>query len=141
MTDPKSILTPICAQVLLTLLVWIWMYVLRLTSMYRLNVDPQELADETKAQSIFKVAVNPSDNLENLFELPVLFYVGAILVFITNTVDSLYLGLAWAFVGFRSLHSIVHCTSNQISYRFAFYVFSSFALWAMWVRLSIYALG
>ncbi len=137
----KTILLPLCAQVILTLLVWLWMYYTRLTTLAKSKARTQDLADDKKFDAILKDVVNPSDNLENLFEMPVLFYVACIVLFITNSVDSPYLGLAWAFVGFRTVHSIIHCFSNIIIYRFSAYLLSSIVLWTIWIRISIFALS
>jgi hypothetical protein len=128
---------PVVAQVLLTLLVWLWMYYGRLSAIFESRVDIQALADEAVSDRIFKRAENASDNLENLFEIPVLFFTGICAIAILNLQDSLYLGIAWAFVVLRAFHSLVHCTSNSIRARFAFYVFSSFAVWILWIRLGI----
>ena len=83
-----------------------------------------------------KSAVNPSDNFENLFEMPVLFYVAALLIFVTGLTDPIYVFGAWAFVALRAIHSIVHCTYNKIMHRFYFYAASSIVLWLMWFRIS-----
>jgi hypothetical protein len=40
---------------------------------------------------------NPSDNLKNLFELPVVFYALALYLVATKQVDGVYLGATWAF--------------------------------------------
>ena len=77
---------------------------------------------------------NPSDNLKNLFELPVLFYALALLLFVTNRVDATYVAAAWAFVVFRAAHSVVHCTFNRVMVRFSCYLAASLALWFMLLR-------
>lgn len=133
----RSILLPICAQALLTLLVWLRLVTARLSATRRAGVDPQVLADETRAQAIFKDIVNPSDCFENLFEMPVLFYVAALVVFVTGLTDRTYLLGAWTFVAIRAIHSWIHCTSNRITPRFAAYLMSSVVLWAMWTRLAL----
>jgi hypothetical protein len=49
----------------------------------------------TKWEALHRVAVsNPSDNLKNLFEIPVLFYALALYLFITNQVDVAYVTAA-----------------------------------------------
>ena len=76
-------------------------------------------------------------NLRNLFELPVLFYALCLLLMqqgLAQPVEVLDVQLAWAFVGFRALHSLVQCTVNIVNARFAFYALSSIALWVMLAR-------
>src|SRR4051812_718245 len=108
------LLAPLCAMVLLTFLVWVWMYYLRLTTIRKSGKNPQVLADEAKAQALLKDVVNPSDNFENLFEMPVLFYVAALTVLQAGLVDDIFIRMAWAFVGLRGVHSLIHCTYNRI---------------------------
>lgn len=134
---PEQILLPACAQALLTLAVWLWMYYTRLTTLAKSGADPQELADEKRREELIGSVANPSDNFENLFEVPVLFFAAVIIVFITGLTDSTYIVLAWSFVAFRILHSIVHCTYNRIVHRFAAYLISSLAVWAIWIRLTL----
>jgi hypothetical protein len=51
---------------------------------------------------------NPSDNLKNLFELPVLFYALSLYLFVTRQVDGTYVAAAWVFFVFRVAHSAIH---------------------------------
>ena len=82
---------------------------------------------------------NPSDNLKNLFELPTVFYVVVLYIYVTNQVDAAYLWAAWGFFLFRVLHSAVHCTFNFIPLRFALYVISAGALWFTVLRAALAA--
>ena len=41
---------------------------------------------------------------------------------------------AWVFVGFRVLHSVMHCTLNIVNVRFALYLVAALALWFMLLR-------
>lgn len=135
--ESRAIFLPVCAQVCLTFGVWIWLYVTRVGTMKRKRIHPQVLADEKRAQELLKDVVNPSDNFENLFELPVLFYVAALLIFVTGLTDGPYILGAWAFVALRALHSLIHCTYNKIMHRFYAYLASSLVLWVMWIRVAI----
>ena len=79
----------------------------------------------------------PNQNYTNLLELPVLFYVICLVLFVTNNVDVIALYLAWVYVGFRLIHSVVHLTSNHILHRLTVFGVSFFVLIAMWVRAFI----
>ncbi|OGI40005.1 MAG: hypothetical protein A2140_02695 [Candidatus Muproteobacteria bacterium RBG_16_62_13] len=76
------------------------------------------------------------DNFSNLFELPVLLYVAAVLLHVTDRVDGIYLALAWAFIALRYVHSAIHVTYNRVMHRFAIYVLGALPLWAMWARFA-----
>jgi len=124
-----AIFGPVFAMLLLTAAVWLFMYVRRIRFITSSGLTPEELAIPGKLAEVSPAAVsNPSDNLKNLFEIPVLFYVLALLLFVTRQVDTAYLAAAWLFVGFRVLHSIVHCTINLVMLRFYLYLSSTLAL-------------
>jgi hypothetical protein len=133
--NQTAIFSPFFATILLTMTVWIYLYIRRLPFILSLKIDQQELAAPGVLEKLSPPSViNPSDNLKNLFEIPVLFYAIVLYLFVTKQVDSIYVNAAWIFFGFRVLHSAIHCTSNQITFRFAAYIISTFAVWLMVIR-------
>ena len=127
-----DILGPFAAMMLLTIAVWIFMYVRRLSYMFANGIDPQRLASpEGKAACIPEAVERPANNLRNLFEVPVLFYALCLALYAMGAVDAKYVELAWAFVALRALHSLVHCTFNHVKTRFTFYLLSCLVLFAM----------
>jgi hypothetical protein len=94
------------------------------------------------AQKDFKLAessrvpdwvVRPNRNYMNLLELPVLFYVISLLLFITQRTTPAMLALAWVYVGLRMTHSVIHLTVNQVFLRFLVFASSNFVLLALWI--------
>jgi hypothetical protein len=73
--------------------------------------------------------------------MPVLFYVALVLSMVLMIQDGMLVALAWAFVLLRALHSLVHCTYNQVMHRFGLYIASSLILLMMWIRLATYILS
>jgi len=71
----------------------------------------------------------------NLFEMPVLFYVGVVIAYVTNQATFWLVGLAWSFVGLRLVHSYVHLGSNDVAKRLSAYVSSGLVLLVFWVSL------
>jgi hypothetical protein len=69
----------------------------------------------------------------NLHEAPVLFYVISIIAFVTETVSTLILALAWVYVALRYVHSIIHLTTNKVINRFRVFVSSHVLLMVLWV--------
>ena len=136
MGSPASaILGPVFAMLLLTFLVWTFMYVRRIRFIRRSGATPQELAVPGALAAMSPPEVsNPSDNLKNLFEIPVLFYALALILLVTGEADRIDLALAWTFVAFRALHSAVHCTVNIVMLRFTLYLISTLAVWGMAAR-------
>lgn len=132
-----TILLPLCAQVLITFLVWSWMYYMRISATLRSRIDVQELDNHATFDRVLGHVVNPSDNFENQFELPVLFYVVCLAYFMTGFTDMFSVVAAWTFVILRALHSLIHCTYNRIMHRFATYFIGALVLWAMWIEFAI----
>lgn len=75
----------------------------------------------------------PNRNYMNLLELPMLFYVVCLLLYVTGQHSATTLGLAWAYVGLRVLHSLIHLTYNHVLHRLAAFALSNAAVIAMWV--------
>ncbi len=82
-----------------------------------------------------------SHNLKNLFELPVIFYAVCLYLFVSDTVDGIYLAAAWCFFAFRVVHSLIHCSYNRVEHRFAAYILGAIALWAMVIRGAMQVFG
>jgi hypothetical protein len=78
-----------------------------------------------------------SRHFTNLFEMPVLFYVGVIMTYVTHQVTWWMVGLAWAYVVIRYVHSWIHLTSNDVVKRFSAYFASAFVLALLWTTLLV----
>ena len=84
-----------------------------------------------------------ANNYVSQFELPVLFYVVLAFALATELIDLVLIGLAWAFVGSRLVHSFVHTGSNRIATRFKVFVAGLVFLVAMWAwfGLRLFVIG
>ena len=80
-------------------------------------------------------------NYMNLFELPVLFYVGCLVAVVANAETSTLVALAWAYVAFRVVHRVIHVTYNHVLHRFYAFAASNAALIAIWALLAMNLLG
>src|ERR1700704_4425801 len=94
----QAIFGPFFATILPTLVVWVYMYIRRIRFIRSNDFSAQELTPMAFAQLSPPEVANPSDNLKNLFEIPVLFYVLVLYLFVTNQVDAVYVNAAWVFV-------------------------------------------
>jgi hypothetical protein len=133
----NAIFSPFFAMVLLTFVVWLYMYFRRLSFIASKKLKTEELTDSLLAQLSPPAVSNPSNNFKNLFEIPVIFYALVLYLFSTQQVDVMYVNAAWVFVIFRALHSAVHCTFNLINLRFGFYLVSSIAVWFILIRAAL----
>jgi len=138
----SAIFAPFFAMMFLTVVVWVYMYARRIPFINSLRLSPRDLAKPGELARLSPPAVsNPSDNLKNLFEIPVLFYALVLFLFVTNGVDTVYVAAAWVFVAFRAAHSVVHCTFNHVMLRFSLYLVATLAVWFMLGRAALDYLG
>lgn len=135
-----AIFPPFVGTMLLTLVVWIYMYARRIPFIVRSKLTPEQMTASELARLSPPTVANPSDNLKNLFELPTIFYAVVLYLYATTQVDGLFVAAAWIFFAFRVLHSAVHCTFNFVPLRFWLYAFSAVALWLMVLRIAWRAL-
>lgn len=132
------ILQPMIGMMLLTAIVWFYMYAKRIPAMKSARVPVQTYTIPEKVAELLPASVNyAAYNLKNLFELPVLFYGLCLMLYVTETVDTFYVVAAWAFLVFRVLHSIVHCTINIVMLRFYLYAAGALVLWFMLARAAL----
>ena len=130
----QAIFLPGLAMIALTFTVMFVMYGRRVAQMKRERIHPQAVA--TSAQSAAKLTDSAAaDNFRNLFELPVLFYFALVVALLTDQVTSVVVGLSWAFVAARVLHSVIHCTYNKVMHRFRAFLLGAFVLIALWAVL------
>lgn len=130
----KEIFFPALAMVALTMIVWVRLYAVRIPEMRRLRIHPQSVA--TSAQKSARlVDTRAADNFSNLFEVPALFYLALIVAYLTQQATPLVLGLAWAFVAGRALHSLIQCSYNKVMHRFAIYSLTTCVVWVLWAVL------
>jgi hypothetical protein len=138
--NQRAIFAPFLSVMLLTLIVWFYMYAKRIPLIQKSKINPNTLTPAELARISPPSVANPSDNLKNLFELPTLFYALVLYLFVTSKVNETYLIAAWVFAAFRVLHSAVHCTVNIVMLRFWLYGISALALWFMVIRAALSAL-
>jgi len=91
-----EIFGPFFAMILLTLTVWIVMYVRRIRYSMANRIHAQRLGTPEKAVKVFPEEVQyPAYNLSNLLELPIIFYALCLYLLVTGNVDALYVIAAW----------------------------------------------
>jgi hypothetical protein len=132
----EIIFIPMLLLVLLKLQVWCYMYYTRISFLITNKIPVQSIANSRESQKILKDVSGPADNLINLFEMPVLFYVGVITTYVTGLADTSFLVLASSYVFLRYVHSFIHATYNQVHQRFIIYIVSTLVLWVYWIMLA-----
>ena len=128
MNDP--IWMPCAAMVGLTALVWLKLYWDRIGEMRARRIDAQALATARATGQLERPQA--AENFRNLFEVPVLFYLLCVALVLNGGSTPGFVAAAWAYVGLRALHSVVHVTYNRVMHRFLVYVASTLLLFGMW---------
>ena len=80
----------------------------------------------------------PNRNYMNLLELPMLFYVVCIVLYVTAGASTTTIALAWAFVVLRFVHSVIHLSYNRVVHRLAAFTASNIALVTLWVTAGVH---
>ena len=131
-----QILYPVFAMFYLVAFVLFRMARMRFGAVTRGEMDPRfyRTYDEGQEPPHMRVVTR---HFINLFELPVLFYVAAILTYVSDQVTYWMVGCAWAYVAIRYLHSWIHLGTNDVLTRFRVYGASAIVLLVMWTSLLV----
>lgn len=126
------IFLPMAALALLTFLVMGFIPKRRFRAVAKGLVAADDFALGESARVPPDVSI-PNRNYMNLLELPVLFYVGALMYYVADRVDQTALIVAWVYVALRVAHSAIHLTSNNIRQRLTVFGISNLVLMAFWI--------
>ena len=129
-----SLLTPVLALIVWTLIVWIWMYATRIPAMQKAGIEPQAGAHPGSLDVLPSPVRQVADNYNHLMEQPTIFYALAFYIVLAGHTDLLHIDLAWAYVGLRVVHSLIQTTINRVTLRFLVFALSTLVLMAMAVR-------
>lgn len=137
----EFILLPALALVLLAMLVWLYLYFVRFRAIKNLRIK-YRLSRSYLGDDIFPESATAAlHNLESLLQIPALFFIAIILIYVTRSTDSTYLILTWSFVCFCYIHSLIHLTYNKLLHRVGIYVISCIVLWIIWIRIAIHVIS
>ena len=130
-----DLIAPLAVQVGLTLVLLFAMAYFRVKAVTAREVRTRDIA--LRQPNWPEKATRFANCFHNQLETPILFYVLVILLIITKLADSVFLYLAWGFVGIRLLHAYAQVTKNFSKLRFYSFVLSTTILTIMWVRFII----
>lgn len=138
MTASTAILAPVTALLILSCIMWAWMYLTRIPAVRRagMKLDPDIPKGVQMAQLPARVRWK-ADNYNHLLEQPTLFYAVAFTLALLGAGEGLNLTLAWAYVILRVAHSLHQALWNKIEIRFVLFLLSSLVLVALVVRAAL----
>ena len=135
-----DILFPILALISWTCVMWVWMYATRIPAMQKAGIDVQDMSRTGAPLVLPPEVARVADNYNHLHEQPTVFYALVLAAALLGAVDSLQIGLAWAYVVIRVVHSLVQATRNVIMVRFSLFALGSLVLFVLLGRTIYLAL-
>ncbi len=133
-----DILYPLFALAAWTFLVLLLIPLVRIRSARRREIAADDFKYGESPAVPPRVSI-PNRNYMNLLELPMLFYVVCVLLYITAGASFPAVCVAWAYVALRVLHSIIHLSYNRVIHRLGVFALSNAALVWLWVIAGVHA--
>lgn len=133
--NTRLLILSIVAQVLLTIAVLVLMGRERVPRVLSGEIAVDAIAVDREAYPLRARLL--SNNFDNQFQLPVLFYVAALLALWSGAVGWVETALALGFVASRYVHAVIHTTTNRVHRRFAAYSIGLVLLSLFWLWLAI----
>jgi hypothetical protein len=133
----SPILAPVVALVAWTLVVQIWMYAARIPAMRRAGISLKGRRG-TRGGALEGAIPDEANwkahNYNHLMEQPTIFYAIAVTLALLGFGGGINLYLAWGYVAFRIIHSLIQATANVVLYRFVAFNLASFCLLGLTVH-------
>ena len=138
-TVTQSVLTPVLALVVWSLIIWLWMYATRIPAMQKAGIRPDDARHPGMLDALPTSARQVADNYNHLMEQPTIFYALAFFTFLVGHDSQMAINLAWAYVALRVLHSLIQCTVNRVMVRFSVFSLSTIVL-IVWAVIEVMAI-
>jgi hypothetical protein len=133
----SPILAPVVALVAWTLVMQVWMYAARIPAMRRAGISLKGRRG-TRGGALEGAIPDEANwkahNYNHLMEQPTIFYAIALTLALLGFGGGINLYLAWGYVAFRIVHSLIQATANVVLYRFITFNLASFCLLGLTVH-------
>lgn len=129
-----AMLWPMAAQILLTLFLFLPLAgrKRRAVAAGRVDLDRAALDNSAWPEDVVRL----SNNIQNQFQLPVLFYAVCLALALLDAAGWPAVLLAWLFVATRIAHSWIHVTTNHVPHRMRIFIAGYGCLLALWLLLA-----
>ena len=128
----SPILAPVVALVAWSLIMLLWLAVARRRAFAQLGISWGTIPRGSRGANLDGKAPDeaqwPAHNYMHLMEQPTIFYAVALSLALMNFGGGINYWLAWGYVGFRIVHSIVQSTINIVAIRFTIFLLSTLCL-------------
>ena len=142
---PSPLLWPLIALVAWTLIVMVWMMVARFAYFRRSGINLGNIPDGSRGVNLDSrpdaaSAQWKSHNYNHLMEQPTLFYAIVLALVVMGFDHPVNVWLAWGYVGFRVVHSLIQGTVNKVRYRLPVFALATLCLVFLTVHAIIFML-
>ena len=139
--DYSPIIAPVVALVAWTLIVMLWMVIARGGAFRRMGVTLGNIPHGSRGNNMDgrgeDKAQWKSHNYNHLMEQPTIFYAMALSLALMGIGTGVNYWLAWGYVGFRVVHSLIQCTVNIVRFRLMFFLLATLCLAGMTINAGL----
>lgn len=126
---PDAILLPVTGHLFMILFLFAMVSLKRMQAVTANSLDIDDLARKELEPELSRRWAN---NLNNQFEVPMLFYVLVALLYATDSITGIQVMLAWVFLFGRMVHTVVQVSGDNVRLRGQVFVINFLAVAAMW---------
>ena len=127
----SQLLGPVVALVAWTLVMFIWMYITRLSAMKRAGISLKGRVG-TRGGALEGVIPDQANwkahNYNHLMEQPTIFYAIVLALALMHFDAPINVYLAWGYVVLRIIHSLIQATVNVVTWRFLVFILATLCL-------------
>ncbi|MDB5522604.1 MAG: conserved rane protein of unknown function [Rhizobium sp.] len=136
MSPSTAIFWPIIAQIVLVYALYYRLWARRAQAVKAGSATVGQFRDNLKEPA---ESLSVRNSLANQFELPPLFFVICIAIYVTGYATLYPVLLAWAFVATRLAHAYIHVSTNRIRHRMPLFAAGLLinALLLLWLAVNI----
>lgn len=127
---PDIILVPVFGHLVLIFFLFMMVSIKRMTAVAQGELQTDDLAYKSNEPEASRRWVN---NLNNQFEVPVLFYALIALLYATGSVNWFYVSFAFLFLFGRMIHTFVQVSADNVGLRGKVFTINFLALVCMWL--------
>lgn len=130
----QTILYPMCAMAIMTLLVLPFTLINRVKAIKRKEVSTKAF-ELSEVDQFPKKLQQHTKHISNLFEVPTLFYAACLTILTLEIGDNIFVIQGWIYFLLRAAHSFIHLSYNKVPHRASVFALSNITLVTIWVRI------
>jgi len=127
---PDVILIPVFGHLALVFFLFVMVSIKRMKAVGEGKLNTDDLAHKGNEPEASRRWVN---NLNNQFEVPLLFYALIALLYATGSTNWIYVTLAFAFLFGRLIHTLVQVSGDNVGLRGKIFTINFLAVACMWL--------